>query len=260
MAEDYRPTRDYHARNDPTVWPDDSRGLGRLAAIRAFWTHGEQMWDQDTNNNTRWFARYLNDTVFWRLEPRYPYYSPNYQRYINDPKWRAAPPADEIAQRMIDRSVFYPTVNVQPVTGVTVYSRADRIVSGYAKNAADHVEWRGWNVREESYDGMEIAFHMSDVRKGRVCACHVVSQPFRLNSGTYSSRFRGWNYRWAGLHVLKNGIKVGTMIKSANSSKLAMISTTDFATGDRLELYSPSVLNVPYSAKSVAVSIYAEIL
>jgi len=258
MAEAYRPTRDYHERNDPTTWPDHSRTLDVSEVIRAFWLHGEQMWDQDANNNFRWVQNYLNDTVFWRISPRYPYYSPRLQKYIADPakdQWQTG----DLINAMVRKAAATLPVYLDPWRGVTCYSRADRIISGYVGNGFSEY-WKGWSIREEYIDAIEIAFFMSDVRRNSVAACHLVIEPFKLKSGNYSSRMRNWNYRWAQLQIRKNGVKVGIIQKMLYGSRLRMDATTQFDPGDRLEIFSGNTALYPYSAKAVSVSLYGELL
>lgn len=255
MAEDWKPERTYHDRNDPEEWPDSNRVL-KGGFIRAFWTVGQQMWDEDLNNNFAWFKAWINRAVFWRQEPRAPYFAPYRQQFIADPKWCSLPIADTDPNRIVDISIG-DTKQYNPWLGVTTFAAADRQVVGFAKNAGGHVEWRGWNSYAEYVDYMEIAIFMSETRRGEIVATHRVMQSFILRATSKSSRLRGWTYKYGGLEILKNGTKVGELRQGFYGSGLVMTVDTTFAPGDRMEIRAPVI--GPYLMKSVSATIVAEL-
>lgn len=261
----YYPERTYHDLN-AVSYPDHSLLLGGIGGevLRAFWRSGEQMWDEDMNNTFEWLAFWAAPYVFWRSEPRYPWYSPYMKIYVTEPDHCTVEPfisATPLA--LVFDSVSTPNEDDRVYllhVGARALAIADGVYFGRTTGAGGATTIEGLAHIQEYVDEIEIAFYFSETRSGRIAGGHTVIEPFRLGASSYSSRLRGWPQTTASvapLAVLKNGTVVGHVHKYKYGSGLVMIDSTQFDEGDRLDIKAPDVYG---SRRGIYLSLVGELL
>lgn len=251
----YYPERTYHDLNEVS-YPDHSRTLtGMDNVIRAFWQNGEQMWDEDFENNREWLNFWQTPYVFWRSEPRWPWYSPTLRLFVSEP----------------DKCTVEPWISAVPRAfifdgpGPNDEDKCYRMWPGSRGLAiAEGVYFGCWGANiqglcriQEYLDEIEIAMFFSETRKGKFIGGYECTEPFRLHEKSYSSRVRNWSYIADQLEVWKNDLHVGYIRKYMYSSGLVMFGDIDFGVGDWLRIRAPDTVGVRYG---VTISIVGELL
>ena len=265
MVSYYTPERTYHALNS-VPYPDESmKTPGLHDVIRAFWSRGEQMWDEDFNNSGEWLSYWTAPWCHYRFDnPRSIDYTPTFRKFLTEPdKTNREPYISEVPIAIAHDGPSSPEFEFgyQLWTGCKVTVIADRVLAARRGGGSNGI--RGLAVYQQYVDEIEIAIFMSETRRGQIVAAFRVVEPFRLKVDNYSSRVRGWPSTSSGLQqldILKNGVKVGTAYKADFSSGIRMLADTDFNTGDDLQIKAPEGVNSPGVRLGVHVSIIGELM
>ena len=224
----------YPPRNYPEVmtkvYPNHSKAL-RGGVFYAFWSKGEQLWDEDVNNGWEWCQWWVGRWAHRRRMPPAPYYSPGLTVTIQDRfQHPTADPPDVVRYTVPMLSLPLP-----PWEGVKVPAIAERVMSAWRGD-----RWWGVLAWHEYRDVIEISMFMSQIRKNKVVCTYTVEQPFKIHANSRSSRVRGWpDKNTPPFIVQKNGVDVGVAWKSKYSSGVTLDADTSFAAGDRLSLKAP---------------------
>lgn len=256
MVSYYYPERTYHSLN-AVSYPDHSRTVtGMDDVIRAFWQDGEQMWDEDFENNREWLAYWQAPYVFWRSEPRWPWYSPTLKLFVSEPdKCTVEPWVSDTP-----RAIIYDAIGTEADKAYRMWSgaRAFAIAEGvYFGCFSGSGNIQGIARVQEYLDEIEIAMFFSETRRGQFLGGYQCVEPFRLHQKSYSSRVRNWSYLADQMEVWKNDARVGYIRKYMYSSGLVMDGDVDFDVGDWLRIKSPDTVGVRYG---VTISIVGELL